>query len=223
MTNINNIIVESDYTASIYLQGKPMNYPPFFDLVQSIRLQDPLSNFLGVFEDGILEISYLDCVKLAGHSCPTVAGAYLMTLQGLAELYPDGLPQRGGIKVQMRDSRDAGVTGVIATVISFITGASGDTGFKGIKGKMSRNNLLDYNISMEKEVRLVRIDTGKSIEIDYDPSSVPASAQMQPLMGKMMQGVASKEEKIAFGTLWQERVEKILLEKQNWNTIITIA
>ena len=32
---------------------------------------------------------------------------------------------------------------------------------------------------------------------------------MQELMGKLMQGVASAEEKKEFGELWQNRVEKI--------------
>jgi formylmethanofuran dehydrogenase subunit E len=200
-----------------------MNYPTFFDEVKSIKLQDPLSNFLGAFEDGELEITYLDCVKLAGHSCPTVAGAYLMVLSGLAQLYPDGLPQRGGVKVEMRDSETNGVTGVVATVISFVVGASGDGGFKGIGGNMSRNNLLSYDSSITREVRLTRLDNGKSVEVDYDPSSVMPSPQMQPLMGKIMQKQASVEERVEFGRLWQERVEKILINEANWNNLITLS
>jgi len=70
---------------------------------------------------------------------------------------------------------------------------------------------------------LTRIDTGASVEIDYDPSTIPPSAEMQPLMGKMMQQMASDEEKRAFGALWQERVEKILLGKENWDTIVTLS
>ena len=200
-----------------------MNYPSFFDRVEPISLQDPLSNFLGAFVDGKLEITYLDCVKLAGHSCPTVAGAYLMALKGLKSLYPDTLPQRGFVKVEMREGETHGVTGVVCNVIAFIAGAGGAGGFKGLQGKMSRNNLISFDADITREVRLTRIDTGASIEIDYDPSSIPPSAEMQPLMGKMMQQKASKEEKKAFGALWQERVEKILLGKENWDTIITLT
>ena len=54
-----------------------------------------LASFLGAFEDGIIEYSYLDVVKSAGHSCPTVLGAYLMTLKGLEALYKDEIPKRG--------------------------------------------------------------------------------------------------------------------------------
>jgi len=199
-----------------------MNYPPFFEQVAPIVLHDPLSEFLGAFEQGEVAISYLDCVKLAGHSCPTVAGAYLMSRRALEELYPQGLPQRGCIKVEMREGEIEGVTGVICSVISFIVGASGTGGFKGLQGKLSRNNLNAYSADISRAVRFTRIDTGVSVEVDYDASSILASPHMQPLMGKMMQGIASDEERLTFGQLWQERVEKILLSEDDSN-LITIS
>ena len=52
-----------------------MKYPAFFDEVPSISLYDPLAEFLGAAEDGILQYGYVDAVRLAGHSCPTVASA----------------------------------------------------------------------------------------------------------------------------------------------------
>lgn len=200
-----------------------MKYPSFFDTIEPIVLHDPLSGFLGAFERGEVEISYLDCVKLAGHSCPTVAGAYLMTRRALGELYPEGLPQRGFVKVEMRESEIAGVTGVICSVMSFIVGAGGAGGFKGLQGKLSRNNLNAYDADITREVRLTRIDTGASVEVDYDASSIPPSPQMQPLMGKMMQGIALDEEKLAFGKLWQERVEKILHSEDHLNKLTNIS
>ncbi|MBL0721740.1 MAG: hypothetical protein JJV88_04085 [Sulfurovum sp.] len=199
-----------------------MNYPSFFNEVESIKVQDKLSSFLGAFDNGIYDIGYLDCVKLAGHSCPTVAGAYLMAREALKELYPNGeIIQRGNLKVEMRDEKSNGVTGVIATAISFITGASDDAGFKGIGGNMSRNNLLSYGASILKEVRLTRLDNNQSVEVNYNPSSVMPSPNMQPLMGKMMKNMASEDEKIEFGKLWQDRVEKILLADSS--TLITIS
>ncbi len=199
-----------------------MQYPTFFDDVKTIKLQDPLSDFLGAFEDGLMEISYLECVKLAGHSCPTVAGAYLMASEGLKALYGDDLPQRGSIHVSMNDSETHGVTGVICNVISFIVGAGGAGGFKGLNGNMSRANLISYDIPMDAEVKLTRTDINKSVTLSYNPSMVPADAMMQALMGKCIQGLASQEEKKAFGKLWQERVEKILLPTKQWDNMITI-
>ncbi len=199
-----------------------MQYPTFFDKVQPIALQDPLSDFLGALTDGKVEITYLDCVKLAGHSCPTVAGAYLMALKGLKALYGESLPQRGSIDISMRDGEEEGVTGVICNVISFITGANGKSGFKGIQGRFSRDNLVHYAIPMDGEVKLTRVDTKESVTLSYNPSIITPDAMMQPLMGKSLQGIASDEEKEEFKRVWQARVEKILLSTELWDKMITI-
>jgi len=199
-----------------------MKYPAFFNKVPTIRLQDPLSDFLGAFENGELEISYLDCVKLAGHSCPTVAGAYLMAKLGLEALYGEMLPQRGQIHIAMRDEETEGVTGVIGTVVAFIAGANGAGGFKGIGGHFPRNNLVSYGIPMEGEVTLTRTDTNTSVTLSYSTAAVPGNPEMQPLMGKSLQGLASAGERKQFGKLWQDRVEKILLDTSLWNKMITL-
>ena len=78
-------------------------FPAFFAAAPTLRVCDPLAAFLGAAQDGILEYHYADAVRLAGHSCPTVAGAYLLTRRGLLALYGDTLPERGGIAVQMRE------------------------------------------------------------------------------------------------------------------------
>lgn len=199
-----------------------MQYPDFYTQVPSIKLYDPLSAFLGAFEKGEVEISYLECVKLAGHSCPTVAGAYLMAQMGLQALYPDALPERGSIKVEMHDTEISGVTGVIANVIGFITGSNGVGGFKGIKGQFSRDNLLAFDIPMQGEVKLTRLDTKESVTLGYDPSSIPANPMMQSLMGESLNNTASEEERKIFGELWQKRVESILLSTDKHTQIITV-
>lgn len=199
-----------------------MKYPDFFDKVPAISLQDPLSDFLGAFEEGKMQISYLECVKLAGHSCPTVAGAYLMALHGLKALYDTELPKRGNIHVSMRESETTGVTGVICNIISFIAGANGASGFKGLNGNMARNNLVSYDVPMDGEVTLTRTDTNQSVTLSYNSSMVPADPMMQPLMGKGIQGMATPEEKKEFGKLWQARVEKILLSTDLWDQMITV-
>ena len=186
-----------------------MNYPNFFNHIPSIKLQDPLSNFLGTFEDGVVEFSYLDIVKSAGHSCPTVAGAYISTLKGLEALYAEEMPSRGNIFVSFKSDALDGVTGVIASVITQITGATELLGFKGINGNFSRNNLMQFNAEINADIEFKRLDTGKSVRVTYDPSSIPANPKQKELMGKIMQGLATAEEKKEFGVLWQERVEAI--------------
>jgi len=128
-----------------------MPFPEFFDAAPRITVRDPLARFLGAADDGVIEYAYADVVKLAGHSCPTVASAYVMTRAALAALYPDALPERGGIRVELRDDLLEGATGVIANVASFLTGATHDTGFKGIGGQFDRRNLLFFGVDIPGE------------------------------------------------------------------------
>ena len=122
----------------------PVRTPAFFDAVAPIRMQDALAATLGAAQDGILEYTYLDAVKLAGHSCPTVAGAYLMTRTALSRLYPGELPRRGEVRVELRDAQEDGVVGVVANVAGLITGAAGPGGFKGLAGRHARRGLLAF-------------------------------------------------------------------------------
>lgn len=186
-----------------------MSHPDFFNNTPTITLKDPLSDFLGSLTDGIVEFTYLDIVKSAGHSCPTVAGAYLSTIKGIEALYKDEMPIRGGISVSLKDDSKKGVTGVISSVITQITGATETTGFKGLNGNFARHSLMEFNADIESELIFTRLDTGISVSVNYDPSSVGGNPKMQPLMGKMMQGIATAEEKLEFGQIWQERVEAI--------------
>lgn len=186
-----------------------MNYPEFFNTIKPIKLKDELSNFLGTFEDGIIEFTYLDVVKAAGHSCPTVAGAYLLTLVGLEELYKNELPKRGEIFVSFKEDYLQGTAGVVANVVSLITGATADSGFKGLNNQFKRFGLMRFNDTITSSIMIQRIDNGKSIELMYDPSSIKTDPNMATLMQKMIQKKATDIEKIEFGRLWQSRVEKI--------------
>lgn len=196
-----------------------MNYPDFFNSIETIELVDNLANFLGTFEDGLVEFSYLDCVKSAGHSCPTVAGAYLMTLEGLKALYKDEIAVRGEIFISFKEDASEGVAGVIANVMTQITGATATSGFKGIGGNFVRHDLMSFNSDISSSVQFQRLDTGKKVEVIYNPSSIQGNPLQQELMQKIMQNIATNEEKISFGKLWQQRVENIF---KNINTVITI-
>ena len=59
-----------------------MNFPDFYDLAPVVRTHDPFAAMLGAARDGVLEYHYLDAVRLAGHSCPTVANAFLVGRAG---------------------------------------------------------------------------------------------------------------------------------------------
>ena len=87
---------------------------------------------------------HLDAVRLAGHSCPTVAGAYLMARTAVHTLYPDGPAERGGITVRMPAAGDEDVIDVTAQVLTLVTGAAGNNGFHGIGGRFARQSLPTF-------------------------------------------------------------------------------
>ena len=197
-----------------------MNYPEFFNTIETIKLHDPLSNFLGTFENGQVEFSYLDIVKSAGHSCPTVAGAYIMAMVGLKELYKDEIPTRGEIFVAFKENDHDGVAGVIGAVLTQITGATESLGFKGINGNFERINLMQFDTDITSSIKLQRLDTGKSVELVYNPSQIAQDPQTPQLMQKIMQKTATEEDKKIFGQLWQKRVEAIFA---NISKVITVV
>jgi len=192
-----------------------MNYPAFFDTIETIKLQDPLAQTLGAFYDGTYEISYLEIVKSAGHSCPTVAGAYLMTQAALRELFVHDNAVRGTLRVEFKEDLEEGVAGVIANVVSQITGATDKSGFKGLNGKFARHSLMNFNANISSSARFTRVDNGQSVDVIYNPSSITADKNMMPLMQKLMSGQASQDERKEFGYLWQDRVKRIFQNSEN--------
>jgi hypothetical protein len=189
-----------------------MTFPAFFEHVSAIESVDPLAALLGAADAGRIAYRYADAVRLAGHSCPTVAGAWLMASQALKRLFPDALPVRGTIRVELREARDAGTTGVVANVFSLITGAADEGGFKGLNGRFARRGLIYFGASILGDARFTRLDTGAAVELTYDPSSVPPDPAMPALMQKVMAGQADAGEQAEFGRLWQDRVRRLLLE-----------
>ena len=189
-----------------------MGFPAFFDAVPGIVLRDPLAEFLGAAEGGLIEYRYADAVRLAGHSCPTVAAAYAMTRRALCFLHPDDLPQRGGIRVDFRADRLSGVTGVIAGVVTLLTGATHDTGFKGIGGRFDRRKLMYFLADIAEEIRFTRLDTGAAVEVRADLQRVPFAPRTPQLMQKCLDGSATPAEAAEFRDGWQARVRSLLLE-----------
>jgi len=197
-----------------------MNYPKFYDSVESIELVDPLAKVLGAFENGEYEITYLEVVKAAGHSCPTVAGAYLMTQAALKALFGDARAVRGSVKVAFKEDLEDGVAGVIGNVVSHITGATDKSGFKGLGGKFARHSLMDFNADINSSARFTRVDNSKSVDVIYNPSAIPADQAMMPLMQKMQMQTATSDDIAKFGELWQDRVERIF---QNSTEVIRVV
>ncbi len=189
--------------------------PEFFDRAPTLTVQDPLAAFLGAGENGILTYRYADAVRLCGHSCPTVAGAYLMVIKGLKALYGEELPERGGIEAAMQGTRDEGTVGVTASVVQLLTGAAPETGFGGIgmQGRFARRNLLSFGAGeINGTLTLRRKDNGKTVAVSLNAALQPFAPQMRDIMPKAVGGSASAKELERFGQLWQARVKAFLTE-----------
>ncbi len=199
-----------------------MGFPTFFDDVPPIVLRDPLAAFLGAAEDGLIEYRFADAVRLAGHSCPTVAGAWLMTTRALKALYGDAVPERGGIAVAFRDGQGDGVTGVIASVATLITGAAGAGGFKGLAGRFSRRDLLSFDAAGEADIRFSRRDNGAAVEVSLDLSAVGGDPRMGQLLPALLAGQASAGDARLFGELWQDRVRRILIDHHDDPALVSL-
>lgn len=201
-----------------------MRYPSFFDQVPAITLRDPLAALLGAADDGLIDYHYIDAVRLAGHSCPTVAGAWLIARAALRWLYPDGPAERGGVTVAMAGAEDEGVNGVISQVFTLITGAAAGNGFHGIAGQFARQSLLRFSTPAGGAgLQVHRRDNGKGVSVELDMSKIPAPANLRPLLGAALDPLATPEQRAAFGQAWQQRVKCLLLEHADDPEIVRVT
>lgn len=191
----------------------------FFDEAPEIRLKDPLAYILGAMEaDGVLIYKYADVVKMAGHSCVSVAGAYMATVKALKILYRDELPVRGDIRVTIKGDVSDLAYGPMAQVISLITGAAGETGFAGLGRKFGRKNKLIFESTDFQYNTFIfqREDTGKTVKVTYNPQVLSQNPLMGNLMPAVVSGRASKDERDQFVSLWQGNVREVLLKSDKY-------
>jgi hypothetical protein len=186
-------------------------HPSYIDTVTPITLYDELAEFLGAVEGGLYTVSYWEIAKMAGHSCATVAGAWLMADAGLKALYGEEIPRRGEIKVELKNGVQEKHAGVVGMVLTNITGATRDDGFGGIPGgRFDRTGLLHYKAPIETDLRLTRLDTGASVGINYRPGKVvdPMSILMSAIGPE-----ATEADKASFPRRFQEMVATVFVHR----------
>lgn len=188
----------------------------FYGDAEPIKLREPLAEFLGAINAGEeVVFTYTDAVKLAGHSCPAVSGAYKMIQKALKALYGNEIPVRGEINVRVLGSVDNGANGPISQVISLITGAAPETGFAGLGQRFARKDKLIFDEKNEEPnaFAFTRDDTRQSVKVTYHPELLPQDENMSVLFTKCIVGTASKKQKEEFQDKWQKRVKAVLLEE----------
>jgi hypothetical protein len=165
--------------------------------------------------DGLYTYRFDDAVKLAGHACPTVAGAFLMAGRAVALLYPDALPQRGDIRVTIPGPVGQGVNGPISQVLTLLTGAAGENGFHGLGGQHVRQGLMafaDPDAAVANGVTFERLSTGARLTLRYDPSPIPPLPTMADDLQAVVSGSADSSVRRRFRAAWRDRVERILAD-----------
>lgn len=200
-----------------------MAFPDYFSRIPPITLYDPLAELLGAAEGGLIEYCFADAVKLAGHACPTVAGAWLAGCGGLQALYDDAMPERGKIRVDFGEALESGVAGVIGSVLGLLTGAAGSGGFAGLGGRHRRRGLLHFGVAGVGHLRLTRLDNGRQVDCRVDLSAVPAHPLTGELLGSILTGQADAAQRQLFARLWQARVEQILLDTTLRPRLLTLS
>lgn len=198
-------------------------FPAFFAQAPVITVRDPLAAFLGAAREGLIDYRFEDAVRLAGHSCPTVAAAFLMVRAALKALYRLDPPRRGEIRVDLREARDAGVAGVMAAVATLITGAADEGGFKGLAGQFVRRQRLFFGQDVPGTLRLTRLDSGAATSVSVRLDRIPGDPRMGELLPLCLSGSATAAEAALFGELWQERVRRLLLDHADDPEVILIC
>ncbi|MDO9311100.1 MAG: hypothetical protein Q7T85_05335 [Nitrosomonas sp.] len=199
-------------------------FPDFYEQAPVVHTYDPFAAMLGAARDGLLDYHYLDAVRLAGHSCPTVAGAFLIGRAALAALYPNEPTERGNIAVHMPAPEDEGVTGVMAQILTLLTGAAAGNGFHGMRGRFRRKGLLSFADQREGDaIIFTRLDNNVNVAVTLDVSLIPADpAQGERLMA-ILQDYADASQQIAFADTWQDRVRRLLLEFSDEPRVIRVT
>ncbi len=180
----------------------------------SVTFYDPLADLLGA-GDGRFSYSYDDAVKLSGHACPTIAGAFLMVVHAMRALYGDDTPQRGDIRITVNGAPDQDVFGPISQVFTLMTGATTDNGFHGLAGQFARNGLLRFEPGAADASALFvfeRSDSGRSVAVSYDPSGISASPDMGGNLQMVLRGSDDPVVRKSFTAAWRDRVLRILAD-----------
>lgn len=174
------------------------SYPAYYSSLDRIVLKDVMTRFFNVNSKGILSYGLEDAAKTAGHVCPAITGAFLMTQAGveaLAQSYRDQPSQypvtsydqddkviyRGGIKITMSgEGNQGGAPDAMANVMSMITGAKAVSGFKNGPDFpfANRQNLLTHDPSLTFSTKTGIEAIFTSMRAEYkDKDGNPATLQ----------------------------------------------
>ena len=82
---------------------------------------------------------------------------------------------------------------------------------------------MSFDSDISSSARFTRVDSGKSVDVFYNPNVVSGNPKMSSLMQKIMQKQATNSEKIEFGEIWQDRVKRILIDNFDNEEMIRVS
>ncbi len=191
--------------------------------VPPIMMNEPYFDIFGQ-TSGPVPYYYEEAVKLAGHSCGAITGAWTITRKALEVLYPNGeIPVRGQIAVEAPGAEDEWFVGVFGDIITFVTGASPHTGFIGaefgqVNNLFVRQNKMVYSLEPTNQLPpmrewiFTRLDTGAKVGVKFNlviilPIPTPGRTEMGK---KMAAGTATPEEAAEYYKYWNDRAIFVL-------------
>ena len=204
--------------------------------VPPIMMIDP---YLQIFGQSQVPVPYYyeEAVRIAGHSCGAVTGAWTIARKALEALYPDGeVPVRGQIAVEAPGAEDEWFVGVFGDVITFVTGAAPRTGFNGAEfGQTNdvfvRQNKMVYaeeptgQLPPMREWIFTRLDTGAKVGVKFNLAIIlPIPTPARTAMGKKMAaGEATPEEAADYIQYWNDRATFVLNNADSIDGFFTVT
>ncbi len=204
--------------------------------VPPIMMIDPYFQIFGQSQVAV-PYTYENAVKLAGHSCGAVTGAWTITRKALEVLYPGGeIPVRGQIQVEAPGAEDEWFVGVFGEVITYITGAAPKTGFIGAEFGQTddvfvRQNKMIYpeeptgTMPPKMEWVFTRLDTGAKVGVIFNLAVITpvATPERQAMGKKMAAGEATPEEAADYYEYWNDRAKFVLENADTLDGFFTVT
>ena len=188
--------------------------------VPPIMMMEPYFQIFGQSQVAV-PYTYETAVKLSGHSCGAVAGAWTITRKALEVLYPNGeIPVRGQIAVEAPGAEDEWFVGVFGDVITYVTGAAPKTGFIGAEFGETNNLFVRQNKMVyldapsgkqppQLEWIFTRLDNGAKVGVNFNLAVITpiATPERQEMGKKMATGAATPEEAADYYEYWNARAK----------------
>ena len=198
---------------ALWTQDYIMQVPP-------IMMKEPYFEIFGQSQVAV-PYTYENAVKLAGHSCGAVSGAWTIARKALEVLYSNGeIPVRGQIAVEAPGAEDEWFVGVFGEVITYVTGAAPKTGFIGAEFGETNNLFVRQNKMVyldapsgkqppQLEWIFTRLDNGAKVGVNFNLSVITpiATPERQEMGKKMATGAATPEEAADYYEYWNARAK----------------